>query len=54
MAKKTKKTDDVAPAETMRIDPKTGELCIGDECFSVRINTDSNAITLDMDESSET
>ena len=54
MAKKIKTTDDVAPAEMMRIDPNTGELCIGDECFSVRINTESNAITVDMDESAET
>jgi|TARA_B100000315_G_scaffold236228_1_gene251842 hypothetical protein len=52
MAKKSE--TDATPAGVMRIDPETGELCIGDECFSVRINTESNAITVDMDESAET
>jgi hypothetical protein len=56
MAKKTTKTElntDAVPDKLMRIDPKTGELCIGDDCFSVRIDTESNAVTLDMDESAE-
>lgn len=48
-----KSETDAVPADMMRIDPETGELCIGDDCFSVRIDTESNAVTLDMDESAE-
>jgi hypothetical protein len=51
--KPTKSETDATPADVMRIDPKTGELCIGDACFTVRIDAESNAITVDMDDSAE-
>jgi len=51
MAKKSE--TDATPAGVMRIDPETGELCVGDDCFTVRIDAESNAVTLDMDESAE-
>ena len=51
MAKKSE--TDAVPADMMRIDPETGELCVGDDCFTVRIDAESNAITVDMDESAE-
>jgi hypothetical protein len=49
-----KKTEtDAIPSDLMRIDPKTGELCVGDDCFTVRMDPKSNVITLDMDDKAE-
>jgi len=39
--------------EFMRLDKETGELCIGDACFMVRINPETNEVVLEMDPNSE-
>jgi len=39
--------------EFMQLDEETGELCIGDACFMVRIHPETNQVTLEMNEDAE-
>ena len=37
------------PAEYIRIDEETGELCVGDDCFKVKYNPSENEIAIEID-----
>jgi len=35
------------PVELIRYDEKTGEICVGDECFSIRYNPDKHEVAIE-------
>lgn len=37
------------PAEFIKIDEKTGELCVGPECFMVKYEPNENVIAIELD-----
>jgi len=50
MTTKRVESEDV---EFMQLDEETGELCIGDDCFMVRIDPKTNQFTVEMNEGAE-
>lgn len=42
------------PVELIKYDEKTGEICVGDECFSIRYNPDKNEVAIEYNPDSPT
>lgn len=37
------------PVELVKVDEKTGELCVGEACFMVRVDPERNEIAIEVD-----
>lgn len=53
MAKKTKDVIKGIPVELLHVDEDSGEVCIGDECFMIKVAPETNAITFEYNPESQ-